>query len=152
MPPSKAAAASTRRIKEGGIAGLISDLFGAPTLLSTGIKCRLQDLLPLTGDVLVDTAALSNLGRIDSVPRLGDAGTVRELWFSLLGRMPLGASLGAASLDERLLVTLRYRHTLLDATAANQFLTTFKQTLSPRRAHHDRGRVRMPVPSEKGIS
>jgi NRPS condensation-like uncharacterized protein len=127
----QAAAASTQRIKQGGIAGLIIDLFGAPTLLPTGIKRRLQELLPLTGNVLVDTAVLSNLGRIDNVPHLGDAGTVRELWFSPPGRMPLGASFGAATLDGRLLITLRYRHTLLDATAARQFLTVYKETLIP---------------------
>jgi NRPS condensation-like uncharacterized protein len=127
----QAATASTRRIKEGGIAGLIIDLFGAPTLLPTGIKRRLQDLLPLTGNVLVDTAVLSNLGRIDSLPHLGDAGSVRELWFSPPGRMPLGASFGAATLNGRLLITLRYRHTLLDGTAAEQFLTAFKETLIP---------------------
>jgi NRPS condensation-like uncharacterized protein len=127
----QAAASSTQRIKQGGIAGLIIDLFGAPTLLPTGIKRRLQDLLPLTGNVLVDTAVLSNLGRIDSVPHLGDAGMVRELWFSPPGRMPLGASFGAATLDGRLLITLRYRHPLLDAAAADQFLTTFKETLVP---------------------
>jgi NRPS condensation-like uncharacterized protein len=127
----QAAAASTRRIKDGGIAGLIIDLFGAPTLLPTGIKRRLQDLLPLTGNVLVDTAVLSNLGRLESVPHLGDAGSVRELWFSPPGRMPLGASFGAATLDGRLLVTLRYRHTLLDASAADQFLAAFKETLIP---------------------
>jgi hypothetical protein len=63
------------------------------------------------------------------VPHLGDAGSVRELWFSPPGRMPLGASFGAATLDGRLLVTLRYRHTLLDATAADQFLAAFKETL-----------------------
>jgi hypothetical protein len=94
-------------------------------------ETRLQDLLPLTGNVLVDTAVLSNLGRIDSVPHLGDAGPVRELWFSPPGRMPLGASFGAATLDGRLLITLRYRHPLLDATAADQFLTTFRETLVP---------------------
>ena len=127
----QAAAASTQRIKDGGIAGLIIDLFGAPTLLPTAIKRRMQDLLPLTGNVLVDTAVLSNLGRIDNVPHLGNAGTVRELWFSPPGRMPLGASFGAATLDGRLLITLRYRHALLDATAADQFLTAFKETLTP---------------------
>jgi NRPS condensation-like uncharacterized protein len=127
----QAAAASTQRIKSGGVAGLIIDLFGAPTLLPTAIKRRLQNLLPLTGNVLIDTAVLSNLGRIDSTPHLGDAGTVRELWFSPPGRMPLGASFGAATLNGRLLLTLRYRHTMLDATAANQFLTAFKETLIP---------------------
>jgi hypothetical protein len=65
------------------------------------------------------------------VPHLGDAATVRELWFSPPGRTPLGASFGAATLDGRLLLTLRYRHTMLDATAAEQFLTTFKETLIP---------------------
>jgi NRPS condensation-like uncharacterized protein len=130
----RAATASTRRIKEGGIAGLVIDLFGAPTLLPTGIKRRLQDLLPLTGNVFVDTAVLSNLGRIDSVPHLGDAGSVRELWFSPPGRMPLGASFGAATINGRLLVTLRYRHTLLDATAADQLLGAFKRTLCARPA------------------
>jgi NRPS condensation-like uncharacterized protein len=126
----EAAAASTRRIKEGGIAGLIIDLFGAPTLLPARVRRRLQDLLPLTGNVLVDTAVLSNLGRIDGVPHLGDAGSVRELWFSPPGRMPLGASFGAATLNGHLLITLRYRHALLDATAAEQFLTAFKATLA----------------------
>jgi NRPS condensation-like uncharacterized protein len=125
----QAAAASTRHIKDGSIAGLIIDLFGAPTLLPTSLKRRMQDLIPLTGNVLVDTAVLSNLGRIDSVPHLGDAGSVRELWFSPPGRMPLGASLGAATVDGRLFLTLRHRHALLDPAAANQFLATFKQEL-----------------------
>jgi NRPS condensation-like uncharacterized protein len=125
----QAAAASTRRIKDGGVAGLIIDLFGAPTLLPTGLKRRMQALLPLTGNVLVDTAVISNLGRIDSVPHLGDAGTVRELWFSPPGRMPLGASLGAATLDGRLFLTLRHRNALFDGRAADEFLAALKQEL-----------------------
>jgi NRPS condensation-like uncharacterized protein len=125
----QAAAASTRRIKDGGIAGLIVDLFGAPTLLPTGLKRRMQDLIPLTGNVIVDTTVLSNLGRIDSVPRLGDAGSVRELSFSPPGRMPLGASFGAATLDGRLFLTLRYRHALLDASGADQFMGALKEEL-----------------------
>jgi NRPS condensation-like uncharacterized protein len=125
----ESAAASTRRIKDGGIAGLIVDLFDPTTLLPTGLKRRMQDLIPLTGNVVVDTAVLSNLGRIDEVPRLGDAGRVREVWFSPPGRMPLGASLGAVTLDGRLFVTLRYRHALFDRDAAARFLATFKDVL-----------------------
>ncbi|MEA2421976.1 MAG: hypothetical protein QOF55_1075, partial [Thermoleophilaceae bacterium] len=124
-----AAAASTRRIKDGGIAGLIVELFGAPTLLPTGLKRRMQDLIPLTGNVVVDTAVLSNLGRVDSVPHLGDAGPVREVWFSPPGRMPLGASLGVVTLDGRLFMTLRYRHSLFDADAARGFLATLRDVL-----------------------
>ena len=65
------------------------------------------------------------------MPRLGNAGTIRELWFSPPGRMPLGASFGAATLDGRLLITLRYRHTLLNAATADQLLTAFTKTLIP---------------------
>jgi NRPS condensation-like uncharacterized protein len=125
----QSAAARTSRIKNGGIAGLIVDLFGAPTLLPTGLKRRMQDLIPLTGNVVVDTAVLSNLGRLDDVPTLGDAGAVRELWFSPPGRMPLGASLGAATLDGRLFLTLRYRHAQFDADAAAAFLAGLKRAL-----------------------
>jgi NRPS condensation-like uncharacterized protein len=123
------AAASTRRIKEGGVAGLLVELFDAPTLLPTGVKQRLQELIPLTGNLAVDTAVLSNLGRIDAVPQLGDAGRVREVWFSPPGRMPLGASLGAVTLDGRLFMTLRYRHALFDRDAAARFLLDFKRSL-----------------------
>jgi hypothetical protein len=44
--------------------------------------------------------------------------------------MPLGASLGAATLDHRLFLTLRYRHAQFNAQAAAQFLTELKQTLT----------------------
>jgi NRPS condensation-like uncharacterized protein len=124
-----AAAAGTRRIKDGGVAGLIVDLFTAPTLLPSALKRRMQDLIPLTGNLVVDTAVLSNLGRIADVPQLGDAGAVREVWFSPPGRMPLGASLGAVTLNGRLFVTLRYRHALFDAAAAAQFLGRLKYLL-----------------------
>jgi NRPS condensation-like uncharacterized protein len=125
----QAAAASTGRIKDGAIAGLIVDLFGAPTILPTAVKRRMQDLIPLTGNVVVDPAVLSNLGRIDTVPHLGDAGAVRELWFSPPGRMPLGASLGVVTINGRMFITLRYRHALFDATAATSFLGGFKREL-----------------------
>ena len=123
------AAQSTRRIKDGAVAGLIVELFSAPTLLPTAVKQRMQTLIPLTGNVVVDTAVLSNLGRVDDAPVLGDAGAVRELYFSPPGRMPLGASLGAATLDGRLFITLRYRHPLFDRPAADAFVHLFRQVL-----------------------
>jgi NRPS condensation-like uncharacterized protein len=125
----ESAAASTSRIKEGGVAGLIVELVDPPTLLPTGLKRRMQDLIPLTGNIVVDTAVLSNLGRIDEVPHLGDAGAVREVWFSPPGRMPLGASLGAVTLAGRLFLTLRYRHALFHRDAASRFLADYKAIL-----------------------
>jgi NRPS condensation-like uncharacterized protein len=125
----EAATASTRRIKDGGVAGLIVELFAPPTLLPTALKQRMQNLIGLTGNLMVDTAVLSNLGRIESVPRLGDAGAVRELWFSPPGRMPLGASFGAATLGGRLFVTLRYRHAMFDDAAAAEFAALDRRVL-----------------------
>jgi NRPS condensation-like uncharacterized protein len=125
----QAAAENTRRIKDGAVAGLIVDLFNAPTVLPTALKQRMQSLIPLTGNVVVDTAVLSNLGRVADPPTLGDAGAVREIWFSPPGRMPLGASLGVATLDGRMFVTLRYRHPLFDRSAATEFLELLRGVL-----------------------
>jgi len=127
----KAATASTRRIKDDGISGLIVDLFALPSAMPTGIKQRMQGLIPLTGNVIVDTVALSNLGRLPPAPDFGDAGPVQAVWFSPPGRMPLGASLGAATLDGRLFLTLRYRHALFDESAASDFLATLRTALTP---------------------
>ncbi len=111
------------------MAGLLIDLFEAPTALPTGIKKRLQTLIPLTGNLAVDTAALSNLGRLESVPDLGEAGAVKAVWFSPPGRMPLGTSLGIATLRDELFVTLRYRHSQFDARAAAEFGSLFRRVL-----------------------
>jgi NRPS condensation-like uncharacterized protein len=126
----QAAAARTRRIKRDGIAGLVVDLFALPSAFPSGLKQRMQRLIPLTGNLVVDTAVLSNLGRLPPSPSFGDAGAVTAVWFSPPGRMPLGASLGAATLDGRLFLTLRYRHALFDANAAADFLTMLTQVLS----------------------
>jgi hypothetical protein len=110
---------------------LIVDLLQVPTALPTGVKQRLQQLIPLTGDMVVDTAVLSNLGRLEGVPHLGgDAGAIRAVWFSPPGRMPLGASFGVATLGEELFITLRYRHALLAPTAATEFGRLYRDLLT----------------------
>ena len=45
--------------------------------------------------------------------------------------MPLGASLGAATLDGRLFLTLRHRHALFDGEAAAEFLELLRRVLLP---------------------
>jgi NRPS condensation-like uncharacterized protein len=126
----EATAARTRRIKNNGVAEFIVDFFALPSALPTGLKQHMQKLIPLTRNFVVDTAVLSNLGRLPPEPRFGDAGAVQEVWFSPPGRMPLGASLGVATLDGRLFLTLRYCHALFDAAAASAFLTTFREVLA----------------------
>ena len=130
-----AAAAGTRRVKDAGLGGLLVDLYDPARALPVGVKRRLQDLIALTGNLAVDSATLSNLGRVEALPGFGEAGRVRGLWFSPPGRMPLGASLGADTLDGRLFLTLRYGHALLDAESAQRFMAIFTELLRcpPRR-------------------
>jgi NRPS condensation-like uncharacterized protein len=125
-----AAHESTQKIKDDGIAGLIVDLLEFPAVLPTGVKRRLQQLIPLTGNMVVDTAVLSNLGKLDALPKLDDeAGEVKAIWFSPPGRMPLGASFGAATMNGELFLTLRYRHALFDAGAAESFAGLYREIL-----------------------
>jgi hypothetical protein len=99
-------------------------------VLPAGLKRRLQELIPLTGNRTVDTAVLSNLGRLDALPDLGgEAGAVHSVWFSPPGRMPLGTSLGTATLGDELFVTLRYRRALFDAAAAAGFAALYREVL-----------------------
>jgi NRPS condensation-like uncharacterized protein len=118
-----AVAKHTQQIKDDGIPGLIVDLLAFPTALPTAIKQRLQELIPLTGNVVVDTAVLSNLGKLEELPG------VKRVGFSPPGRMPLGASFGVATLGDQMWVTLRYRHALFDADAAQEFLRLYERVL-----------------------
>jgi NRPS condensation-like uncharacterized protein len=119
----------TATIKRDGLSGAVVDLLAGPATLTIAAKRRLQDLIPLTGDVVVDTASLSNLGVVDGLPSLGEAGSVRGMWLSPPGRMPLGASFGVLTLDGRLHLTLRYRHALFDADAAKAFAGIYRDVL-----------------------
>jgi NRPS condensation-like uncharacterized protein len=112
----------TRAIKRERLAGMIIDLLAGPSLMRIAAKRRLPNLIPLTGDVVVDTASLSNLGTVDPLP-------VEAVWFSPPGRMPLGAMLGAATLDGRLHLSLRYRHAQFDRGGAHAFARVYRDVL-----------------------
>jgi NRPS condensation-like uncharacterized protein len=121
----------TRQIKQDRLAGLVVDLLVGPSLLPVGAKRRLQDLIPLTGNTVVDTASMSNLEVLDGWPSLGeDAGTVEAVWFSPPGRMPLGAALGAATVGRRLHVTMRYPHAQFGRAAAHAFAEVYRDALA----------------------
>jgi NRPS condensation-like uncharacterized protein len=114
----------TRAIKRDGLAGVVVDQLAGNALLTVGTKRRLPALIPLTGDLVVDTASLSNLGELAP---FGD--DVEAVWFSPPGRMPLGAALGVLSHGGRLQFALRYRHPQFGAPAARAFLTRFRDVL-----------------------
>lgn len=87
-------------------------------------------LLSFSGDRLVDTALLSNLGQIDEPPSFGpDAGDTTEMWFSAPCRMPLGLSIGTITTGGRMHIAYRYRHPQFDAGAAARFADRYAAAL-----------------------
>ncbi|MDA0164339.1 condensation domain-containing protein [Solirubrobacter ginsenosidimutans] len=122
---TESVARQTRAIKRDRLAGTVVDLLDAPSMQMIAVKRRMADLIPLTGDVVVDTASLSNLGVLEPLP-----GDVRAVWFSPPGRMPLGAAIGVVAHGGSLHLTLRYRHAQFDRAAARQFLALFRGVLA----------------------
>jgi NRPS condensation-like uncharacterized protein len=114
----------TRMIKRDGLAGLVVDLLAGPSRMMIATKRRLPVLIALTGDAVVDTASLSNLGVLET---LGD--DVEDVWFSPPGRMPLGAALGAVTHGDRLGIALRYRRAQFEAPAARAFTRLYRDVL-----------------------
>jgi hypothetical protein len=78
--------------------------------------------------VVVDTASLSNLGRLEPLPAPLDRAT-EAVCFSPPAQMPLGVAVGAATLDGRLHITLRYRHVQFDGAAARRFVELYRGVL-----------------------
>jgi NRPS condensation-like uncharacterized protein len=126
-----AAGKRTRMIKEHRLAGTVVDQLERLSGLPVGIKRQLPSLIPLTGNSVVDTASLSNLGTLGAFPELGDdAGVVESVWFSPPNRMPLGASYGVATLEGRLHLALRYRRAQFDADGAAAFARLYREVLT----------------------
>jgi NRPS condensation-like uncharacterized protein len=120
----------TRRIKEDRLAGLVVELLVGPSLLPVAAKRHLQELIPLTGNRLVDTASLSNLVVLDGWPVLGaGAGSVEAVWFSPPAPAPLGAALGAASVGGRMHVAMRYPRSQFDREGARAFAALYSGVL-----------------------
>lgn len=95
-------------------------------LLPLWAKQSLVVIQPLTGNHLVDTALLANLGPLDPAPWFGDdAGAAVEVWFSAPARTAASLCVGAVTLSGRLHLVLRYPHRLFGADAAGHFADCF---------------------------
>lgn len=116
----------TARKKRTGMGTALVDVLARSDRLPLWVKQAMVAAMPLTANRLVDTAMLSNLGQLAETPSFGpDAGDTVELWFSPPGRMPLGLTVGAVTVADRLHLTFRYRRSLLDADAAARFAEGF---------------------------
>lgn len=95
-------------------------------LLALWAKQSIVVLQPLTGNRMVDTTVLCNLGSLDEAPLFGpDVGDTLELWFSTPARAPLSLCLGTATVGGRLHLTFRYPHRLFSPDAARRFAACY---------------------------
>ena len=96
------------------------DLLDAMKAAPLTVKRAVPRLIHLTGDRFVDTAMLSNLGRLPAVPSFGPKAP-SELWFSPPCDPTCSLSVGVATCEQRLSLVARYRHEQFDARAAEDF-------------------------------
>lgn len=125
-----AVTAQTRRKKRSGMGTALLQLLDHSWLLPLWAKRASVALLPLTGNRLVDTALLSNLGSLDDPLSFGcEAGKTTEMWFSAPARMPLGLSIGAITVAGCLHLAFRYRRGQFGPTAARDFADVYLEQL-----------------------
>jgi len=122
--------AQTRRKRRTGMGTAVIEVLGRSSLFPLWAKQTLVTLLPLTGNRLVDTAMLCDLGPLAQPLSFGpDAGDTVEVWFSPPARRPLGMAVGAVTSGNRLHLSFRYRRRLLGAGAAHDFVDRFRSEL-----------------------
>lgn len=122
--------AQTRRKKRSGMGTALLQFLDHSWLLPLWAKRASVGLLPLTGNRLIDTTLLANLGPLDDPPSFGsEAGKTTEMWFSPPAGMPLGLSIGAITVAERLHLAFRYRRGLFGPTAACEFADVYQAQL-----------------------
>jgi len=127
-----AIARQTKTAKRSGSATLLLDLLERSSLLPSVAKKAIPMLSPLSGDVLIDTAVLSNLGRVDEPFDFGagpGGGVATEAWFSPPARMPLGVGVGVITHDGDLHLSFRSCAAQFDAAAAAAFAGYFTAAL-----------------------
>ncbi|MCA1656911.1 MAG: hypothetical protein LC713_04255 [Actinobacteria bacterium] len=123
--------AQTGRKKKSGMGTALVVGLGGARKLPLWAKQAMVALMPLTGNRLVDTAMLSNMGHLAEPPSFGaDAGGTVDVWFSPPGRMPLGLTVGAVTVDRRLHLSFRYRHRLFGPDAARLFADRYLAELA----------------------
>jgi NRPS condensation-like uncharacterized protein len=120
----------TRRLKDTNSASTLIELLDLPRSLPAAVQVRLRGVLTSIHHRLANTATLSNLGVLPAAPEGGDAGQVMQLFFSAPAPMPGGLSLGAASMDDRLFLSLRYNKALFDAKLAHEFMGVLLREMS----------------------
>lgn len=117
-------AEQTQKIRRNDRAYGLYDLLRATKKAPLAVKRAVPRLIQLAGDRFVDTAMLSNLGRIPQPPTLAAKGNSGppELWFSPPCDPTCSVAIGVATVGQRLSLVARYRYDQFDAGAAEEFI------------------------------
>lgn len=110
------------------------DLLRATKKAPLAVKRAVPRLIHLAGDRFVDTAMLSNLGRIPEPPTFVDSGSP-QLWFSPPCDPSCSVSVGVATSGQRLALVTRYRDDQFDADAAEEFTDLLIAQFAPQRSN-----------------
>ncbi len=129
-----AVAEQTYRMRRNNRAYGLYDLLEVTGKAPLTVKRAVPRLIHLTGDRFVDTAMLSNLGRIPQPPTLGGSDSEPpELWFSPPCDPACSVAIGVATAGQRLSLVARYRHEQFDAEAAEEFTDLLIAQVGSRR-------------------
>jgi NRPS condensation-like uncharacterized protein len=121
-------ATTTRAIKRDGLGGSAVDLLTIQGDLMIAAKRWLHYVKAFSSDIAVDTASLSNFGRLDPLPASFD-GIDAAVWAAPPSQMPLGVGIGVVTVGDRLHVGMRYRHAQFDRAAARKFMDLYRAVL-----------------------
>ncbi|MDQ3146904.1 MAG: hypothetical protein M3R01_08230 [Actinomycetota bacterium] len=119
-----AIAAQTRRIKADGGETPIT----IPPRTPVVVRRLIPRLIDAGSRHSADTAVLSNLGRVEDPPFFGAKGT--GLWFSPPPRDPVILTMGAATADGRLGISLRWCNAAFSTPAAREFADLLRASLA----------------------
>ncbi|MDQ4103648.1 MAG: hypothetical protein M3186_08055 [Actinomycetota bacterium] len=118
-----AVAQQTRPMRRNDRAYGLYDLLDVAKNAPAAVKRAVPRLIHLTDDRFVDTAMLSNLGRIPEPPAFaaGSDYDPPELWFSPPCDPACSLSIGVVTTGARLALVTRYRDEQFDVDAAEEF-------------------------------
>lgn len=119
----------TRRVRSHDSAAWVTDVLdllgpALPTVVGRGVPW----LLDRTDYRLVDTAVLSNLGRLPSLPGF-TADAPAGVWFSPPTVMPMGVGIGVATHDGAMRLAVRYAFEQFDAAGVERFVDRYVERL-----------------------
>ncbi|MFI7102980.1 condensation protein [Streptomyces sp. NPDC050161] len=124
-------AARTRALKSapGAPLGPVGTVLTAPAL-PVGARRALTRALRTAAAPWTSTALLSNIGRVPYPLDFGTGGRPTAVWFSAPARMPRGLTVTTVSVGDRVQLTLRWSHTLLDTAAGARLGALFARCLA----------------------